>query len=395
MEPIASQIETIAAVARRHGVTAYLVGGYVRDRLLARKTRDLDLVVEGDAIELAARLAEEFGGTLRAHRAFLTAVVDAPGGVHLDVATARSEVYRAPAALPEVRPSDLRQDLFRRDFTVNTLALRLGSGDELIDLFDGRRDLEAKTLRVLHERSFVDDPTRILRAVRLGLRLGFDIAPDTLDLARAAIDEKVFDHLSGSRLRDELALLLDDPALALRGIERLEEIGVLRAIDSRLELDAAAFERLQAVHAAYEEWGNAAGPVALWRLFLMALAAGLGANDRERLADRLLLAGEDRRLLTGFAERLEDAGAILRSGPRPHRAAEVLEPLAGEELLLLPDEHNWVRRYLDELRPITLELRGADLLAAGVPPGPRIGEALRATKRARLDGLVDPGGELR
>jgi tRNA nucleotidyltransferase (CCA-adding enzyme) len=397
MEPIASRIETIAALARRHGMSAYLVGGFVRDLLLDRETRDIDVVVEGDGIELAARLAEAFGGRVRAHPAFLTAVVEGPEGLYVDIATARSEVYRAPAALPEVRAATLREDLFRRDFTVNTLAIRLGAETEgeVVDLFDGRRDLEAKILRVLHDRSFIDDPTRILRGVRLGLRLGFALALETLDLARAAIEDGVFDSLSGSRLRDELALLLDDPALALPGIERLDELGVLRAIDPGLELDSAARERLRAAHAAFEALGETAGPVALWRLLLMALAEKFDRYGRERLTERFLLAGEDRRLLIGFPERLDAARAVLCGDPRPHQAAEALEPLAGEELLLLRDESGWVRRYLAELRPLTLELRGADLLAAGVPPGPRIGEALRATKRARLDGQVDPEGELR
>ncbi len=398
MEPVAARIETIAAVARRRGVPVYLVGGYVRDLLLQRQTRDLDVVVEGDGIELAAHLAEAFGGRVRAYHAFLTAVVEAPEGFHLDVTTARSEIYRAPAALPEVQPSGLRDDLFRRDFTINTLAIRLGAEPEgeMIDLFGGRRDLEEGTLRVLHERSFVDDPTRILRGVRLELRLGFLLAPETLHLARSAAAEGIFDHLSGSRLRDELALLLDDPALAFQGIERLEELGVLRAINPGLELDAAMRERLRAVRAAYEELAEIAGPpVALWRLLLMALMEGFGEDDRERLAGRLLLAGEDRRLLTGFPERLDAARAVLRGDPKPHQTAEALDPLAGEELLLLNDEGGWVRRYLAELRPIALGLRGADLLAAGVPPGPRIGEALRATRRARLDGRVDPSEELR
>jgi tRNA nucleotidyltransferase (CCA-adding enzyme) len=398
METMAARIETIAAVARRHGVAAYLVGGFVRDLLLQRETRDLDVVVEGDGIELAARLAEALGGRARKHGAFLTAVVETPEGFHVDIVTARSEVYRAPAALPEVQAATLREDLFRRDFTVNTLAIRLGpeAGGELIDLFDGRRDLEAKALRVLHERSFVDDPTRILRGVRLELRLGFRIAPETLHLARSAAADGVFDHLSGSRLRDELVLLLDDPALALSGIERLDELGVLRAIDPRLELDTATRERLRAAHAAHQELARIAGtPVALWRLLLMALVENLREDDRERLAGRLLLAGEDRRLLTGFPERLDAARAVLGGDPQPHQAAEALEPLAGEELLLLHDEGGWVRRYLAELRPLALTLRGADLLAAGVPPGPRIGEALRATRRARLDGQVDPAGELR
>jgi tRNA nucleotidyltransferase (CCA-adding enzyme) len=396
-----SRVEKIAAVARDLGVPAYLVGGFVRDLLLGRESRDLDVVVEGDGIELATRLAETFGGRVRPHHAFLTAVVETPEGCDVDVVTARREAYRAPAALPEVQPSGLREDLFRRDFTVNALALRLGlePDGELIDFFDGRRDLETKTLRVLHDRSFIDDPTRILRGVRLELRLGFRMSPETVDLAEAAVAEKIFDHLSGSRLRAELTLLLGDPSLALAGLERLAGLGVLRAIDPRLDWDAATRERLHAVHGALGDWA-AGPPVEVWRLFLMALGADLGGADRERLADRLLLAGEDRLLVVSFPARLDSAREVLRVGPKPHQVAEALEPLAGEELLLLMAERDdtvrgWIGRYLAELRALAPSLRGADLLAAGVPPGFRLGEALRATRRARLDGRIDAAEELR
>jgi tRNA nucleotidyltransferase (CCA-adding enzyme) len=404
---LTSRIATIAAVSRQQGVPVYLVGGFVRDLLLERENRDLDLVVEGDGLDFAARLADAVGGRVRAHRAFLTAVVVDSEGFHIDVATARSEFYRAPAALPEVQTSALRQDLFRRDFTINTLAIRLGPepNPELIDYFGGRRDLKDKTLRVLHSLSFIDDPTRILRAVRLELRLGFHISPETLHLAEVALSEGVFDHLSGSRLREELALLLDDPALALRGIERLAELGVLRALDPRLELDEATrarFREARAAHDWYRLEGISDPPVEAWRLLLMALAADWKGDALAALADRLMLAGEDRRLLTGFPKRLAAARAALhgRQEPLPHQVAEALEPLSGEDLLLLMAEGDetvraWVRRYLTELRGLKLGIRGSDLLAVGIPPGPRIGDALRATRQARLDGRIDAAEELR
>jgi tRNA nucleotidyltransferase (CCA-adding enzyme) len=397
------RVERIAAVSRELEVPAYLVGGFARDLLLERENRDLDVVVEGDGLGFAARLAEVFEGRVRTHPAFLTAVVIDREDFHIDVATARSEFYRAPAALPEVQSSVLRQDLFRRDFTINTLAIRLGPepGFELIDFFGGRRDLKDKTLRVLHSLSFIDDPTRVLRAVRLELRLGFRISPETLQLAGVALAEGAFGRLSGSRLRDELAQVLDDPALALRGIERLAELGVLKAADPCLEMDDPARDRLRRARAA-DDWyrleGIADPPVQTWRLLLMALAVPLREEELERLAGRLMLAGESRRLLTGFPGRLEAARRALRAASEPHQVAEALEGLAGEELLLLMGEEDtervWVRRYLTELRPLELAVRGADLLAAGVPPGPRIGEALRATRRARLDGRIDPEREL-
>jgi tRNA nucleotidyltransferase (CCA-adding enzyme) len=422
-ESVHRRLERIAAVSRRAEIPVYLVGGIVRDLLLGRENRDLDLVVEGDGPHFARLLAEELGGRVRVHEAFLTAVVVDPEGFHVDVATARSEFYRAPAALPEVQTSPLRQDLFRRDFTINALAVRLGPepGPELIDYFGGRRDLENRLLRVLHSLSFIDDPTRVLRAVRLGLRLGFEISPETLHLVGVALSEGVFDRLSGARLREELILLLDDPALAVRGLERLEGLGVLRALHPALRLEEPGRshgERLRRAVAAWDWYiveGLSEPPAALWRLVLLALAQGglaqAGAGGLEdagglppgaigELAERLMLSGDDHELLTGGGRRLEEAAlALRRPGVRPHEVSEALARLSGEELLLLvasEDEavRDWARRELSELRPLELGVRGRDLVERGFPPGRRIGEALEAVRRARLDGEIGADEEL-
>lgn len=398
------RVGTIAAVARRHRTGVYLVGGLVRDLLLGRENRDLDLVVEGDGPAFAHRLAAELGGRVREHRAFLTAVVIDPQGFHVDVATARSEFYRAPAALPEVQTSPVRQDLYRRDFTINTLAIRLGPGDdpELIDYFGGVEDLEAGVLRVLHSMSFIDDPTRVLRAVRLEQRLGFHISPETRRLVEVALEERIFDRLSGSRLRDELILLLDDPAVALPGVDRLAELGLLPVLHPSLELDAATRTRLWEAAGALEWYrleAVAEPPVRAWRLLLAALTAGLGEPGLGETADRLMLAGEDRRASLGGAGARRQARRELAAAARPHQVAEALEPLPGEDLLLLlaggdEAERAAVRRYLCELRGFELAIRGRDLLAAGHPPGPAIGEALQRTREARIDGDLAAGDEL-
>ena len=402
---VLARIERIAAVSQRHGLPVYLVGGFVRDLLLGRENRDLDLVALGDGPHFARLLAAELGGKVRVHPAFLTAVVVDPEGFEIDVVTARSEFYRAPAALPEVQTSPLRQDLYRRDFTINTLAICLGPEEtpELVDYFGGGRDLRGKTLRVLHSLSFLDDPTRALRAVRFEQRLGFRLAPGTVRLIGVALGLGAFDRLSGSRLAAELALLLDDPGIAVRGVERLAELGLLSILHPSLGLDDRGRERLREARAAYDWYrmeGLSQPPVAAWRLLLMALTRDLSEADRAALADRLLLAGEDRRLLTGFPARLGAAGRTLRRGNlAPHEAEAALAPLAGEELLLLlasEDEacRAWVRRDLTALRGLALAIRGADLVASGVPPGPRIGKALSATRRARLDGRIEAEGEL-
>ncbi len=404
-EPVARRLAVIAETSRDHGVRAYLVGGLVRDLLLGRDNRDVDLVVEGDGPHFAHLLSERLGGRVREHRPFMTAVLVDDSGFHIDVASARSEFYRAPAALPEVRTSAIRQDLYRRDFTINTLAIRLGPEEtpELIDFFGGRRDLDDKILRVLHSLSFIDDPTRVLRGVRLECRLGFALSAETLRLVDLALAEGVFDRLSGPRLRDELVAMLDDPATALKGVERLAELGLLTVLHRDLNWGQATRDKLAAAAAAVD-WYLLAGmegpPLRTWRLFLVALAWELEAAGRRALGERLALAGGDRRALVAFRDRVETALAQLAAPDLlPHGAVAALEPLCDDEILMvmaLGDEsqREWVRRQLTEFRSLSLAIRGADLLARGVPAGPQIGRALAVTRDARIDGRIGRHEEL-
>lgn len=399
------RIDAVAAVSRRSGVPAYLVGGFVRDLLLARDNRDLDVVVEGDGAAFARALGEELDAHVRVHDAFLTAVVKESDGSTVDVASARSEFYRAPAVLPEVETSALRQDLYRRDFTINTLALRLGPQGpiELVDYFGGQRDLKDGVLRVLHSLSFIDDPTRVLRAVRLSLRLDFVISAETLRLIAVAVGEEIFEQLSGGRLRDELELLLAEPDIALRGLERLDELGVLTAVHPALRLDAGRLQSLRDVRSAHD-WYRVQGVldpgVRVPLLLLMALLRSAAAEHRRDVAARLQLVAAERDLLERFPWRLEKATRELAAPElAPHAVHATLSALSGEELLLLLAEGGeparaWVRRELTELRRVRLGIRGADLLRHGHAPGPAIGEALRVTLDARLDGEVSPAGEL-
>ena len=403
------RIERIAAVARAENVPAYLVGGFVRDLILGRANRDLDLVVEGDGPAFAQSLGRALGAPVRVHEAFLTAVVRTPEG-EIDVASARSEFYRAPAALPEVANSALRQDLYRRDFTVNTLAIRLGpppedAPPELIDPFGGRRDLEAGVLRVLHSLSFLDDPTRALRAVRLERRLGLRLALETERLIGIALGEGAFDRLSGARLRAELDLLLGEESVALPGLERLAALGVLGAIEPKLVHDRTLApeveDRLRAALATWD-WHRLEGrpepAVDLPELLGLALSLGLPPDARRRLADRLALNGPLRTRRLAVSEVVHDALAALPPDARPSEVSAALSGLGGEELLLVfsaTDETGraWIRRDLEELRGIEPSIRGADLLAAGVPEGPALGSALRAVKYALQDGELEPGRE--
>lgn len=333
------ELETVRSAADD---PVYVVGGAVRDLLLERERADLDLVVEGDAVALAARL----GAEPVEHERFGTAKVVLDGH-RVDIAAARSETYAHPGALPEVVPApDVESDLARRDFTINAMALPLRGEPRLIDPCGGRADLEAGLLRVLHENSFVDDPTRALRAARYAARFDFAPEPATEALLRATDLEAV----SADRRRAELLRLAAEPT-AVRGLELLAEWGLLEPRPGGLELAGHVAELLAA-----PPWRDGAPR----ELALLRAALGpLGA-----------------------------AGELAATRPeRPSVAVELARRRDPVELIIaraLGGE--WLDRYLGEWRAVALEIDGEDLIAAGVPQGPAVGRGLAAAMRGKLDG---------
>lgn len=403
-ESLRRTIRVIREAARETETAVYLVGGLVRDLYLEQDNRDLDIVVEGDGPAFARRLTERVGGRVRIHEPFMTAVVIDAQGRHIDVATTRSEFYRAPAALPEVQTSALRQDLYRRDFTINTLAIRLGPGPraELIDYFGGLRDIERRALRVLHSLSFIDDPTRALRAVRLEARLGFTMTDETERLLVVALEEGVFDRLSGPRLRDEVRRLLADPDTALRALERLHELGMLVVLHPDLERRDGWRTRLRAARAALE-WAELEGlgleSLTAWRPLFLALTWDLEDDPMRELTRRWALGRDDATALTAQRRRLRAALRRLREDLPPSTVATLLEELPDDLLLLgmaFADgaARERVRRFLERDRFLELAVTGEDLLRRGVAEGPAIGAALAAARAARLDGRVGDDEEL-
>jgi tRNA nucleotidyltransferase (CCA-adding enzyme) len=322
----------------------YIVGGAVRDLLLGRGRADLDVVVEGDAAALAA----ELGAEPVSHERFATAKVIVDGH-ELDIASARSESYPYPGALPEVTPAAaIETDLGRRDFTVNAMAIPLREEARLIDPYGGSADLEAGLLRILHPGSFADDPTRAIRAARYAARFGFALEPETAALLRATDLATV----SPERRRAEL-LRLAAEATAVRGLELLVEWGLLAPREGGIEL-AARVEKLLASPLWADE---APRPEAL-------LAATIGPP------------GSEIELAVAAPERPSDAVELAR-GHDP--VALALARALGTV---------WLDDYVARWRAIELEIDGGDLIAAGVPPGPALGHGLRSAQRAKLDGEV-------
>jgi tRNA nucleotidyltransferase (CCA-adding enzyme) len=359
---------------------AYLVGGAVRDLLRGARGVDLDVAVEADAPATARRIAGRVGGEARVHDRFSTATVRAPG-LAVDLATTRRERYERPGALPEVEPAALEEDLARRDFAINAMALAL-SGLELgrlVDPHGGRADLDAGAVRVLHGGSFLDDPTRLLRAVRYEARLAFRMDPDTESLAREAIAADALATVSGHRIRDELMDLLGEVEVG-RAVERLRDLGLDRALHPSLDGDP---ELVASAALACSECGADRALAALAALVSRdpdgladwVAGLGLGRSDRERVlaASRQApgLVGPLRAELPPSA-----AHALLRCEP-PETLALALAMGAPAEPVL---------RFLADLRSVHLEITGDDLIDAGVPRGPAVGRALDGVLRRKLDG---------
>jgi tRNA nucleotidyltransferase (CCA-adding enzyme) len=393
-------VRAVAAAAAATGVSAYLVGGVPRDLLLgASPEADIDVVVEGDAIAVGRAAAATSGGRVTAHARFGTASWTSPGpsgAVRIDLVSARTEFYAAPSMLPGVERGSLRSDLRRRDFTINTLAIDLTPGERfgrVIDLFGARRDLHAGEIRVLHSLSFIEDPTRILRALRFAARLGFGLEERTARHLAEAMP--LLKRVSSARLRSELLLVFGErePTRALRGFEAA---GALAAIAADLTVGARVERLLEVLPAAWARWAAARPdlmlaepPAAIDRLVLW-LA---DQRDPQRAVQRLGLPGSAARAVATVHGLWAAGGAAgLAAPPAPALFAQ-LEPIPPRTVLLAwlgADEP--VRRnlghYLAALAHDRPTIRGEDIMALGVPPGPRVGAILKAVHAARLDGHV-------
>jgi tRNA nucleotidyltransferase (CCA-adding enzyme) len=372
------------------------VGGLVRDLLLGRTgdRTDLDLVVEGSASAVAHRLAQILSGHAVEHATFLTATVALPDGRRIDVTTARSESYRAPGALPSVEPASLADDLARRDFSLNALAIRLdrAAWGRVVDTTGGLSDLRARRIRVLHPCSFLEDPTRILRAARLSVRLGCQIDGTTRRLARQASQLDVYRDLSGDRLRAELELILAErrPAAALGEADRLGLRSLLGRGSNSGRPGGPIARRLGA--ALVPRALETLGPDAPLALALLALAGdGTGVDV---WAGRLALPPAARDAIRPAARNAPDVLARLARARGPSAAFAVLQGAPEVTLAWARSlaANGRVRRYLDAYlrrwRRLPPLATGDDLAALGVPPGPGMGALLRELRGAQAAGRV-------
>jgi tRNA nucleotidyltransferase (CCA-adding enzyme) len=404
-------LRVVADVAGSFGYPIYMVGGSVRDLILGRSINDFDLTVEGDAGAFAKSMMRKLGGRILIHSKFMTARWTPTESTFeqlnvpiikpelfppfLDFATARSEIYSQPGALPKVRRSSLNEDLRRRDFTINAMAVRLDGFHfgELIDIADGRSDLERGLIRVLHPRSFVDDPTRMFRAVRYGKRYKFDIEPDTLKLFNDEA-KTVLAELSGERLRHEFDLIFDEAGpLPMLGI--LKDLGLLSGIHPSLSIaDHKQLSRITDKPA--EGYGEFAIPDILsfkqtlgWILYVMKLSD----NEVEEIAERLAFPALLTKAAFGASSLLSNLSSFKEWKPSKWTFhLDELPSLAVYAVWLATSEQP-LREYLENWRSVKPVTSGDDLKKHGLVPGPKYKEILSRLRAAWLDGEVNTKDE--
>lgn len=386
--------------ASQMGVSIYLVGGVIRDMLLGSEpSHDLDFVVIPDAVDFATAVARYLDGELKLFERFGTASIFLKEGLRLDFATARREIYDAPGALPRTTGAEsLKRDLYRRDFTINTLACSLmpESYGVLYDYYNGREDLDKGVIRTLYQLSFVDDPLRLLRAVRFEQRFGFSIEENTRGLIEKAVQGRVLERVSRSRLAREISLIYDenDPVAVLM---RLHELGILGLIYPRLSPDRLLWQRLKRVRetvtgARQREWSRYPEEELL---YLSAMLLEMAPQDRLAIIRRL---GLSRRRAAAVLQGCETVPPLLReleeagSEIRPSVLVDRLDPLSPEALSLLyalatgAAVRDNLRLYLESLQFVRPRLRGGSLKELELKPGPLFGEIMAALRRAVLDG---------
>ncbi|MDY6905232.1 MAG: CBS domain-containing protein [Thermodesulfobacteriota bacterium] len=397
--PMLEMLSIAGETASGLGVNAYVVGGFVRDMFLYRPTEDVDLVIEGDGIAFAKKFAALLNARVHYYQKFGTAVITLPDESKIDVASARLEYYKFPAALPTVEMSSIKLDLFRRDFTINTLAISLHPDKfgTLIDFFSGQRDIKEKTIRVLHSLSFVEDPTRIFRAIRFAQRFDFAIGKMTAGLIENAVKMDFFKRLSGRRVFGELCQILeeDNPVPA---IQRLADYKLLATIHPAIKINKKTLESLDSAREvlAWYELLFFEEICSRWIVYFLVLLKGCDQEKTEEICTRFELNRRHRHLFSQ-SRLVADKTLFWLQRNRTPKNSVLYEKLAGFKIELIlyimavagdNDIKKRISHYIVHLKEVKPLIKGKDLKALGIPPGPVYSRVLNAVRQARMDGMV-------
>jgi len=378
-------VRDISGQAAKQGQRVYLVGGVVRDLLLGYPNFDLDLVVEGDAVKLAQQVAENSQANLLAHHRFGTAKLGYENFT-LDLATARKETYAKPGALPAVTPGTLKDDLIRRDFSINAMAISLAAKDygELVDPYQGKNDLEHRLIRILHPESFKDDATRILRAVRYEQRLCFELEAQTAELLKR--DIPMLDTISGDRIRHELELIFKEKQPEFV-INRLGELGVLPRISPSLKGDGWIVEK-------FGKARRLKKPTQSPSLYFCLLIYSFSETGIEQFLARLNIPTKLSRAMRDTLHLKTELPFLDKPSLKPSEIYYLLqeyEPVAIQANAIASDSstaHRHLQLFLTKLRYVKTSLDGEELKRLGISAGPKMGKILQVLHKAKLDGEV-------
>ncbi len=392
-------LRDIGRVAEKNGYQVYLVGGIVRDLIMEKENLDIDIVLEHDGISFGKLLVEKLGGRLVAHKKFGTAVAILPNELRIDIATARTESYEHPAALPKVEFTSIRRDLARRDFALNAMAIALNTPKfgGLLDFFGGQKDIKEGIVRVLHDLSFIEDPTRVFRAVRFEQRYGFKMDAYSEKLAKQAIHMDLLGRLTSVRIRDELVLILSEKK-AWAILRRLSDLGVMET----LQPDAIGIDaRLQSLFKSIQETIPRLGyyfkhETRPWIVLLIALVRNIGIQKLDGWCSQMRFKKTDAKIIKETVLQSPSILRRLRSSDKLKNSElySMLNPLAQETIIYIfaRSSQRLVRQkidyYLSNLRKVKVGITGKDLVELGFPPSPLFSKVFDALLTARLDGDV-------
>jgi len=392
-------LNKIGEIGDRLNFPVFMVGGVVRDLFLRIENYDIDIVVEGDGIKFARELSKDLGGRIKSHEKFGTAVVILADGFKIDVATARREFYEYPAAFPKVELSSIKKDLYRRDFTINAMAIQLNQKyfGKLIDFFGGQRDLRTGTIRVLYNLSFVEDPARIIRAIRFEQRYNFKMDRTTEDFLKKAIDDKLLSRLRKKRITEELILILKEEN-PLKSLKRMEELGALKYILPEAELNEETVKRLNKVKDNYNFWKRNIPDekLELWVIYLCCLIRKLKNIQIQRIYKKLIIKQKSLDKINYCYTNLDQIIKIISQKNKisPSVIYLKLKGLPNEALFLAiaESDNNIVKErisnYFLKYKKESLYISGKELKELQVKPGPIYSQILNKLLCAQLDGEV-------
>ena len=394
-EEIENMLFVISDLAKELKYKVYLVGGIVRDLLLNKQNLDIDIVVEGDGINFSRRLSEIINGKLWTHKKFKTSVIVLKNKTHIDVATARVEYYEKPAALPDIEEASIRQDLYRRDFTINSMAISLNKSNfgELIDYFGGRRDLKRKRIKIMHKLSIVEDPTRIFRAVRFEQRFSFRIDSQAESLIKNAIEMEIISKLTGVRIRDELIAILEED-YPVKPLKRLYEYGALRKININAQINAKFENKIKKALEGHCEMKNFYGEnIKKWRLVFSILLSDFIEEQLIKWCHEMKVKKKDTEIISNAIYAFPDLQKELSSSKISNSKLYMLLKNTVPELQAkLYSSGGSIKKnilhYAKDLKDIKLSTKGEKLIGMGFKHGPEIGRALDLLLVLKLDGEV-------